>query len=365
MKTRLAFHSSSVVLVLLLVGGTLAAEIVVGNCRPGSKTYSTISQAVAAAAPGTTVLVCPGTYPEQVTIIQPLSLRGVQSGNTGKAVITAPAGGFTESVSAPTNGVEMTAQIFVLGTETGIVNISNISVDGGSDAAGIGGGFVGIYYQNSSGSINNVATYGQTGNRSGYGIFLEGTTPSPKTITVSNNSVHDFDSEGIRTNGNITPPSLTVNIESNVVDSSIGYGGNPVAGEIDVQGATGAIRNNEAITHPAPPGISAGVGVAGPSNMVVANNFVVGSGIFLLGDSNAITGNRVAFGGGITVMGQNNTVRYNSVFGDPISFNCTGTGNTVIDNTIRDSNVGIVNHPGNVISPNTFVNVGILIVPPC
>jgi hypothetical protein len=366
MKTRLAFHSSSVVLVLLLVGGPLAAEIVVGNCRPGSKTYSTISQAVAAAAPGTTVLVCPGTYPEQVTITQPLTLRGVQSGNfNDKAVITTPVGGFTQSVVSPTNGAGITAQIFVLGTESGLVNISNISVDGGSKAVGVGGWFAGIYYQDSSGSINNIAAYGQMGNGYGFGMLLEGATPTAKNVTVKNSSVHDFDSEGIRTNGSASPPSLTVNIESNIVISSTTFGGSPVYGEIDIQGATGVVRNNQVVTHPAPPGISAGTGIAGASNLVVSNNFVEGTGIWLLGDSNTITGNRVAFGGGIIVSGQNNIVRYNSIFGDGISFNCIGTMNTVINNTINDSFTGIQDHPGNIISPNTFINVGTLVLPPC
>lgn len=359
MKTLL-----TAVLMLVLASESLATEIVVGNCRRGLQAYSTISQAVAAAAPSTTILVCPGNYPEQVMITQPLTLRGVQDGNTAKPVITAPIGGFSQSVVAPTNGVGMTFQILVVGTESGEVNIANIAVDGSGQGRGLGGWFTGIYFQNSSGSIRHVATYGQSGNGAGFGIFLEGTTPTPKTITVSSNSVHDFDSEGIRTNG--TPaPSLTVNISSNMVVSSTIFGANPVYGEIDIQGATGSIRNNQVITHPAPPGISAGTGITGPSNMVVSNNTVVGTGIWLLGDSNTITGNKVAFGGGITVSGQNNTVRNNTIFGDGISFNCTGTMNTVIKNVINDSVIGISNHPGNIISPNTFVNVGTLVSPLC
>src|SRR3989442_1198345 len=42
--------------------------------------YVTISAAVAAASPGDTIKVCPGTYPEQVTINKTLTLKGAQAG---------------------------------------------------------------------------------------------------------------------------------------------------------------------------------------------------------------------------------------------------------------------------------------------
>jgi pectin methylesterase-like acyl-CoA thioesterase len=68
------------------VGVILAAQsssaqtiVAVGNCRPHLVSYSTISEAVASVTPNSTVLVCPGTYPEQVTITQPLILKGLTS----------------------------------------------------------------------------------------------------------------------------------------------------------------------------------------------------------------------------------------------------------------------------------------------
>src|SRR3981189_2967160 len=45
-----------------------APTFVVGTCKPGLSSYPSISAAVAAAPSGSTVQVCPGTYPEQVTI---------------------------------------------------------------------------------------------------------------------------------------------------------------------------------------------------------------------------------------------------------------------------------------------------------
>src|SRR6202140_1920470 len=87
------------VLFLLAIGLLLAAHpmfaanYAVGTCKPSLPSYSTISAAVIGVPPGSTVEVCPNTYPEQVTIAQPLTLKGITSGNAGQAVITVPSAG--------------------------------------------------------------------------------------------------------------------------------------------------------------------------------------------------------------------------------------------------------------------------------
>jgi hypothetical protein len=43
--------------------------------------FTTISAAVIGVPAGSKIQVCPGTYPEQVTISQPLTLEGISSGN--------------------------------------------------------------------------------------------------------------------------------------------------------------------------------------------------------------------------------------------------------------------------------------------
>ena len=93
-------HHLSIVLFLLLPMDALnlSATVAVGTCLPQLKSFSTIQAAVSASSPeesdqnegndgGKTVLVCPGTYPEQVVINTPLTLKGVVSGNHGAAVI--------------------------------------------------------------------------------------------------------------------------------------------------------------------------------------------------------------------------------------------------------------------------------------
>ena len=96
-NARLLHHLSIVVFLLLpmgaLRGENLSATVAVGACLPQLKSFSTIQGAVAASSSGGTVLVCPGTYPEQVVINTPLTLKGIVSGNHGAAVITVPASG--------------------------------------------------------------------------------------------------------------------------------------------------------------------------------------------------------------------------------------------------------------------------------
>ncbi len=53
--------------------------------------YMTISAAVAAAIPGDTIKVCPGTYPEQVMINKTLTLKGAQAGVDARTRAFVPA----------------------------------------------------------------------------------------------------------------------------------------------------------------------------------------------------------------------------------------------------------------------------------
>src|SRR6266446_7579672 len=109
---------------LLAASPMLAANYAVGTCKPSLPSYATISGAVSGVPPGSTVLVCPGTYPEQVTIAQSLTLKGISSGNAGQAVITIPPSGLTAKTSG--DGYTIAAQVDVT---AGTVNISDITVD--------------------------------------------------------------------------------------------------------------------------------------------------------------------------------------------------------------------------------------------
>jgi hypothetical protein len=356
-----------------VINYAMAKPVLVGTCLPNLKTYPTISQAVSAVSPGSTVLVCPGNYPEQVTITQSLTLRGVESANSVNPVLVVPQGGLTQSISSPINGIQIFFQILVNGTDSSLVKISNIAVDGENNGVPQGAGLAGIYYVNSSGMIDRVAVHRQFANRAGHGILVDSSTSSSKTITVSNSSVHDYDAEGIRTSSGPPPSPLTVDIHSNSVISSESLSGDPVSGGIDSD-AAGKIWGNRVLTGPQPLGTSSGVGISVASGMTIARNTVAGYtiGIGELGDSNTIKENRVSLAeGGIGVSGRNNVVQYNSILdvvhgGDAIGFNCTGTSNVVTHNVINDSYWGIIDdHGNNVLTPNSFSNVTKIVSPPC
>jgi hypothetical protein len=153
-------------------------------------------------SPGSTILVCPGTYREQITITRPLTLTGVNNGNTANPRIAVPLEGLTKSVLE--NGTPVFFQLLVQGTESGLVNISNIAVDGSYNKVN-GGGLVGILYQNASGEIRNVAIYHEFAHGTGFGMGLEATTSSPKTITVANCIIDGFELFGLTAGGNVIP----------------------------------------------------------------------------------------------------------------------------------------------------------------
>src|SRR2546427_9445426 len=54
------------------------------DCNDATPTYMTISAAVAAANPGDTIKVCPGTYIENVILNKSLTLLGAQAGGDAR-----------------------------------------------------------------------------------------------------------------------------------------------------------------------------------------------------------------------------------------------------------------------------------------
>ena len=70
-----------------------AASVVVGTCKVGVQ-FATIQGAVNASPAGSLVSVCPGIYPEQVTVNKAMTIKGIPDGLGGSAaVIVGPGGG--------------------------------------------------------------------------------------------------------------------------------------------------------------------------------------------------------------------------------------------------------------------------------
>lgn len=255
---------------IVMSGNVSASTVVVvppstTSCKPTVPSYSTISEAVSSVPKGSTVYVCPGTYAEQVVITKSLTLTGLAgNGTTGTAasgsnnpVIVSPAAGVvvnTNDLYGYPSGEPTAAQILVqtpstaLGTPI-VVNINNIAVDGSNNGiSGCGTDLVGIYYQNSNGTVNHVtARYQELGPayfgcQDGLAIYAQSGYGSggTATVTIEDSMVHDYDKNGITADGSGT----VATISSNYI---VGIGATTLIGQNGIQmsfGARGKITAN-------------------------------------------------------------------------------------------------------------------------
>ena len=365
-----------------------AGAVVVGTCKSGIH-FTTIQAAVTASPAGTTINICPGVYPEQVTISSAMTLIGLSSvsANQGAAVITAPAGGIVQNATSLSSGNPIAAQILVQ-SNGGSVTINNLTVDGGSSLiTGCAPNLIGIYYQNSSGTIthsnvlNQALTPDLNGCQSGLGIFVQSGSGGTSNVTVSSNNVQNYQKNGITANEVGTSAKITGN-------TVIGQGLTSGAAENSIQiafGATGVIQANTVGSDDyVDPTTAAAAGIlvyASKSVSIVKNN-VSNTQLGISVDSQnpgdadgaGITGNTVSMThayDGIDACSSHNTISSNIVSGSDeagihLDGLCTGAsiGNSVTANTINGACAGILSNSasGNTISGNKFYNAGTLVL---
>ncbi|HKM48783.1 MAG TPA: right-handed parallel beta-helix repeat-containing protein, partial [Terriglobales bacterium] len=221
-------HWMLLLLVVAMVAASspaFATTYEVGTCIPSLPKFTTIQLAVSSVAPGSIIEVCPGTYFEQVTISQPLTLKGVRSSNEDRPVIAPPPNGLAINVTSIT-GAKVAAQVLVqnLGP-IGNVILTGITVDGAiaevpgcSSTAFLAGIF---YASGTSGTINEMTTRKQQLPSCGYGIWVENGPGAKQSVTVENNSVHDVSWEGIFAYSNQTPSTLAATIKGNFVNGLV------------------------------------------------------------------------------------------------------------------------------------------------
>jgi hypothetical protein len=382
---------AAALLVFLLGRSTLASTVVVGTCKSGLTSYSTIQAAVDAAPNGSTIDVCPGTYPEQVTInAKSLTIIGVLSGTSDAAVLIPPSGGLKANAS-DFGGKTVAAQLFVENATA--VTISHVTVDGkGNALTGCGTNLIGIFYQNSSGKIvddvarNQILDSSDQGCQVGLGIDVESDSGAP-AVSILNSSVHNYQKNGITAGGpgtggggpvmtitgnTVTGIGATAAIAQNGIQ--IGYGstgkvtGNYVTNDIYTGGTFGA----SGIL------IFASAGVTASNNSVESTQFgiaTVSDPTYGAADNAVINSNHV--GGtqtfdAIDLCSNGNTADSNSIFGSNaqsgvhVDDQCpgpgstpSGTNNTVKNNTINEPCAGVLLGLGtpNTTSSNTFFNV--------
>ncbi len=364
------------------------STVAVGSCDPNLTELPTIQQAVTAAGAKGTVLICPGTYPEQVVISKDLTLKAIASGTSAQAIIVPPPGGVVvNATSVEEGGGPIAAQILV---ENGAnVTITGLTVDGaGNGISGCSPDIIGIYYQNSSGAIRSNLVRNQVldnpgliGCQSGEGIFVETGNGGTANVVIQGNYVENYQKNGITANGtgafatitsnNIQGQGPTTGAAENSVQIAFGAGGtistNKVGGDIwapDTNTDTGDAAAG-LLVYNSP-------GVTIKSNVIGSTQF----GIAVVGyngnaDGASITGNTVAAthlfdavdicgAGSATVTG--NTLGASDESAVHLDSTClvASTGSTVTGNTINGACAGILQGAGSggTITNNTFLNTG-------
>jgi hypothetical protein len=358
MSRHLAWFFLAVV--MLAVSTSLQAlNYEVGGCKTGSGyvNFTTISAAVVGVPAGATIQVCPGVYPEQVTITQPLTLKGIASGNANRAVITInPNGSLAPNVTSVIYGLPFYAQVLVQNVNpAGPVSIIGITVDGSGDNAGCSAEtLAGIFYASStSGTVNEVTARNQVNGGCGWGIWVENGAASSETITIENSSVHNggFDGGGIAAVSVSPQPTLSATISGNFLsnagfleinDSSSGV----IAGNVLTSGAAGGrsiFASADSLTISANTvADSLGIGI-----VTEGANTVVSNKLSNVGDSIALFSNVAA-----TI--KSNTIK-NTFCG--LDFSGGSSSGTISGNTLNDSLYGFANWFGPTISGNSLYNI--------
>jgi hypothetical protein len=269
--------------------------------------------AVSAVPAGATVEICPGTYAEQITVTQPITLKGLTSGTNAQVLITVPHAGLSQNGTGPVSNFPIYAQI--LAQDAGPVNISGLTVDGASSSCP-NGASAGVVYLSTAAPASGKLTDSvirNTGNAcsnpQAAGIYGENGSAMPSAITISSNSVHSVNGQAI-----MLGPNQSGTVTGNTVSQAQG-----------------------------------GIGLqsSGPNVKVTTNN--------ISSTQNAISINSVA--GAIV---QSNSLINTNNEAISIQDHSAGGSNNITKNTINEGQCGIsINNAASsdVFLPNTVLNV--------
>jgi hypothetical protein len=284
MKVRLV----SILLVcsfLCVVGAAPAfsATVAVGTCLPGKVSFDSISDAVQGVPTGSTILVCPGTYAEQIVIQKSVTLKGQTSGNTAYPVVVPPAGGLLMNatglfVFSFFDGTPIAAQVVITGGVQ--VTIQDMAFDAtGYNLPACNALVVGILAQDSSLELDRVAVKNQieTGpppcaaSGSGAGVLVQNDSVNPTTAKVTGstfiNASQAFESDGSANATTLTSNSFTGNPASNY-------------NAISILSGNGTVKNNTITDYNWPPaGTNSGIAAFGVFMECVTTGTVQGNTI--------------------------------------------------------------------------------------
>lgn len=357
-----------------------------------------VQTAIDAALPGSTICVGAGTYPEQLTITTPgLTLYGAGNSST----IIAPtsltfntvdwdsAHGSSSSVPCgPDICVPLAAIVLVAnstgGPTTG-VSVENLQVNGapGSSSVTCGDDYVGVDFQDSSGTLSAASVVNVASPLSSFGCqevsgavyayngyFFTGIVPSPAVaVTVTNSTVTGYQKNGITCGdlgesctiiGNtVTGIGATTLTAQNGIQ--IGFGASAVVTANHVTGDhyTGGIADNA--DYFAPVYTASGILVYDAGNVAtIRSNVLSGDdlGIAVFGTASAnVSGNEISqgFSYGIT-FDLNASASY---LGLPVYSTDSPWTSTAFGNSVQNVNVGILVYDDNLTLSGSASNVNV------
>lgn len=315
----------------------------------GNGGFTTIQEAVDAAADGDTILIAAGTYAEQVIVdgLSDIHLIGV-----GSVTVVPPAGTLAQTGTDPNFPTFTTAAVLTLLGGDGIV-VDNIDIDGESRANDIGSlrDFVGIAVFDSGATLTNLEVSGirdplePNGDVSGLqrGNAIVVSNLSQKSFTLTDSRIDTFQKTGLFVE------NADVTITGNTI---VGEGAQPIIAQngAQLQVFTGTVSNNTI----------EGIGYTGGAGVVATALFVIdGDGVTLNGNTLTGAAPPEAFpdGGdaGLYVSDSTNvTATGNTLtgfdyavidegFADPIDGTNALTNNTFADNA---TNYSVFSQPG-------------------
>jgi hypothetical protein len=321
---------------------------------PGA-TFTSIKDAINAASPGSVIRVCPGTYREQLSINTSLSIEGDNGAIVLPSNMTTNTTGFSGALIAAAILVKDAANVNIEGL---IVDTTNNGITQCSPD------LIGILYQNSSGSIRHNAVRNAklpvqpNGCQSGDAILVQSLGGGTSKVSIDDNSVHDYQKNGITGNELGTEVTITNNVVT-------GLGPTTGAAQNGIQigfGAKGGVLRNAVADNVWSPCVSldncafnaTGILIFKSDDVRVDHNSVATDqvGIYAGGQHTEIESNNISNSlvlVGIDLAGNNNLARRNGVTNSgQAAILVEGNNNNVQSNDITEASVGVLKLSGTV-----------------
>ena len=336
-----------------LLGQNLFAttKVVVGpsTCMPAYPHYPDIQTAVNSVPFNTTVMVCPGTYPQQVIISQPITLQGVTDGTGNSAVITVPGGGLVQNGTSASFG-PVAVQLLVQNTIG--VTIKNLTVDGSGGTCPAGSNRnvgIGVFNVGTANDGTAAALIQNVIVRNEQVCFGDGILADTSYITITGNEIHDINQTAI------DAYSAKYSITKNSIQRAHTYG------IVILNNATGSVVSGNNVSN----GWN-GILSEGPNSATITNNNLLNNtqvGVWTSFAYHQIVTQNVVSNSWWPVVVQGgwlNTVQNNNIsdalYDGILDYSSFG-GNNITRNTVNEAQFGIfadTSTSGDILVPNTF-----------